>query len=190
MKKIAAGFAMCGSFCTIKQATAQMKNLVESGYDIFPIMSPIVFNTDNRFNKAADLKAEVEEICSKKIIHTVDGAEPIGPKKMLDILIVAPCTGNTLAKLALGITDTSVTMAVKAHLRNSRPVVLAPATNDGLSGSAQNIGRLLNCKNIFFVPYGQDDAEGKPTSLIADFTKIPKTVDFALNGKQIEPLLI
>lgn len=190
MKKIAAGFAMCGSFCTIKEATAQMENMVKAGFDVFPIMSNIVYTTDNRFNKAADLRAEVEEICSKKIIHTVEGAEPIGPKKMLDILVVAPCTGNTLAKLALGITDTSVTMAVKAHLRNSRPVVLAPATNDGLSGSGQNIGRLQNCKNIFFVPYGQDDADGKPTSLIADFTKLTKTVEFALNGKQIQPLLL
>lgn len=190
MKGITVGFAMCGSFCTIKQSKAQMKALVDSGYDVIPIMSQIVYNTDNRFNIAAELRNEVEEICKKKIIHTVEGAEPIGPKKLLDILIVAPCTGNTLAKLALGITDTSVTMAVKAHLRNSRPVVLAPATNDGLSGSAQNIGRLQNCKNIFFVPYGQDDANGKPTSLIADFTQIPKTMQLALEGKQIEPLLI
>lgn len=190
MKKIAAGFALCGSFCTIKEATAEMKKLVEADYEVYPIMSNIVFTTDNRFNKASELRDEIEQICSKKIIHTVEGAEPIGPKKMLDILIVAPCTGNTLAKLALGITDTSVTMAVKAHLRNSRPVVIAPATNDGLSGSGQNIGRLLNCKNIFFVPYGQDDANGKPTSLIADFKQIPTTVELALSGKQIQPLII
>ena len=190
MKGITAGFALCGSFCTIKQATEQIKILSEKGYNIIPIMSPIVYTTDNRFNNAEDLRSEIEEICKKKIIHTIEGAEPIGPKKLLDVLIVAPCTGNTLAKLALGITDTSVTMAVKAHLRNGRPVVIAPATNDGLSASGQNIGRLQNCKNIYFVPYGQDDAIGKPTSLIADFKQIPKTVQYALEGKQIEPILI
>ncbi len=190
MKGLTAGFALCGSFCTIKQATEQIKALTSVGYNIIPIMSPIVYSTDNRFNKADDLKREIEEICKNKIIHTVEGAEPIGPKKLLDVLIVAPCTGNTLAKLALGITDTSVTMAVKAHLRNGRPVVIAPATNDGLSASAQNIGRLQNCKNIYFVPYGQDDATGKPTSLIADFKKIPETVKLSLEGKQIQPLLI
>ena len=190
MKGLTAGFAICGSFCTIKKATEQIGKLLEAGYNIIPIMSPIVYSTDNRFNKADDLKREIEEICKNKIIHTIEGAEPIGPKKLLDILIVAPCTGNTLAKLALGITDTSVTMAVKAHLRNARPVVLAPATNDGLSASAQNIGRLHNCKNVFFVPYGQDDANGKPTSLIADFNLIPETVKYALQSKQIQPLLI
>ncbi len=190
MKGITVGFALCGSFCTIAEVTVQIKALIDSGYKIIPIMSPIVYSTDNRFNKAAELRERIENLCGNKIIHTIEGAEPIGPKKLLDVLIVAPCTGNTLAKLANGITDTSVTMAVKAHLRNGRPVVIAPATNDGLSASAQNIGRLLNCKNIYFVPYGQDDAIGKPTSLIADFTQIPKTVNFALEGKQIQPLLI
>lgn len=190
MKDIILGFALCGSFCTIKESTEQMAILSEIGYKIIPIMSPIVYNTDNRFNKAVELRERVEEICKNKIIHTIEGAEPIGPKKLLDILLVSPCTGNTLAKLSTGITDTSVTMAVKAHLRNSRPVVIAPASNDGLSASGQNIGRLQNCKNIYFVPYGQDDAFGKPTSLIADFKQIPRTIQLALEGKQIQPILI
>lgn len=190
MKGITAGFALCGSFCTIGEVLTQMQALADTGYRIIPIMSPIVYETDNRFNRAAELRNKVETISGNKIIHTIEGAEPIGPKKLLDVLIVAPCTGNTLAKLANGITDTSVTMAVKAHLRNSRPVVIAPATNDGLSASAQNIGRLINVKNIYFVPYGQDDPIGKSTSLIADFTQIPKTVSYALEGKQIGPLLL
>lgn len=190
MKGIIAGFALCGSFCTIADAVKQIFELKKLGMQIIPIMSQIVYSTDNRFNNAKELREEIEEICGEKIIHTVVGAEPIGPKKLLDILIVAPCTGNTLAKLSNGITDTSVTMAVKAHLRNNRPVVIAPATNDALSASAQNIGRLLNVKNIYFVPYGQDDPYKKSTSLIADFTKIPETVKFALEGKQIQPLLI
>lgn len=190
MKEILVGFAMCGSFCTISEAVKEMKILADSGYKIMPIMSPIVYKSNNRFNKAEDLRNEVTEICKNEIIYTVEGAEPIGPKKLLDILIVAPCTGNTLAKIANGITDTSVTMAVKAHLRNGRPVVIAPATNDGLSASGQNIGKLLNCKNIYFVPFGQDDPIKKATSLIADFEQIPNTVKSALEGKQLEPLLL
>lgn len=190
MKNLTIGFGLCGSFCTISEATKQMQILIDSGINIIPIMSDIVYNTDNRFNKAQELRDFVEGICKNKIIHTVAGAEPIGPKKLLDILIVAPCTGNTMAKLANGITDTSVTMAVKAHLRNSRPVIIAPATNDGLSCAAQNIGRLQNYKNIYFVPYGQDDAINKATSLIADFSQIPRTLEAALQGKQIQPILI
>ncbi|MBQ6815644.1 MAG: dipicolinate synthase subunit B [Clostridia bacterium] len=190
MKGIKAGFAICGSFCTIKDAIKEIENLTVKGIDVIPIMSPIVYETDNRFNNAAELRDMVEMLCNNKIIHTIPQAEPIGPKKMLDILIVAPCTGNTMAKVAYGITDTSVTMAVKAHLRNNRPVVIAPATNDALSAGAQNIGRLLNVKNIYFVPYGQDDPFKKCTSLIADFTKIPLTVEYALEGKQLQPLLL
>ncbi len=190
MKNLTIGFGLCGSFCTIAEAIKQMRIIADSGINIIPIMSEIVYSTDNRFNNAEELRNKVEEICKNKIIHSVSSAEPIGPKKLLDVLIVAPCTGNTLAKLANGITDTSITMAVKAHLRNARPVILAPATNDGLSCAAQNIGRLLNYKNIYFVPYGQDDAKNKATSLIADFTLIPKALEAALQGKQIQPILI
>ena len=190
MKGITLGFGMCGSFCTISDAYSQMEYLVNEGYNVIPIMSPIVYTADNRFNKASELIEKTEKLCGNKIIHTVVEAEPIGPNKLLDILVVAPCTGNTMAKLANGITDTSVTMAVKAHLRNNRPVLLAPATNDGLSASAQNIGRLLNVKNLYFVPYGQDDPINKTTSLIADFTKIPLAIEKALQGIQLQPLLI
>ncbi len=189
MNGVKIGFAMCGSFCTIGEAKKQIENLVNAGADVYPIMSEIVYKTDNRFNKAEDLINDVEKLCGKKVIHTITGAEPIGPKKMLDIIVIAPCTGNTLAKIANGITDTPVTMAVKAHLRNNKPVLIAPATNDGLTASATNIGKLLNVKNIYFVPFWQDDAANKPTSLIADFSAIKDSVNFALSGKQIQPIL-
>ncbi len=184
------GFAMCGSFCTIVQAVEQLKLLKEKGFDIQPIFSQIVSNTDTRFIKAEDLKNKVYEICEKDIITTIPTAEPIGPKNLLDILVVCPCTGNTLSKIALGITDTPVTMAVKAHLRNNKPVVLAIATNDALGASAQNIGRLLNTKNIYFVPFRQDDPISKEKSLVADYTKLYATLALALEGKQISPVCI
>ena len=149
MENITAGFALCGSFCTISDAVRQIPILQNNGVKVIPIMSPVVYETDNRFNKADELKNKIKEITGNDIIHTIVGAEPIGPKKLLDVLIIAPCTGNTLAKMANGITDTSVTMAAKAHLRNNRPVVLAIATNDALSASATNIGKLLNTKNIY-----------------------------------------
>ncbi|MBE6729735.1 MAG: dipicolinate synthase subunit B [Ruminococcaceae bacterium] len=190
MKEITAGYAMCGSFCTISDSMAALRTLAETGMKIIPIMSPIVYSTDTRFTEHHSLQNRVKEITGNDIIHTIEQAEPIGPKKLLDVLVVAPCTGNTLGKLANGITDTSVTMAIKAHLRNNKPVVLAVATNDALSASAKNIGLLLNTKNIYFVPYRQDDAFKKPTSMIADFTKIPDTIKSALEGKQIQPLLI
>lgn len=190
MKEITFGYAMCGSFCTISDSMVALRSLAEKGINIIPIMSPIVYNTDTRFTEHISLQNRVKEITKNDIIYTVEQAEPIGPKSLLDLLIVAPCTGNTLGKLANGITDTSVTMAVKAHLRNNKPVVLAIATNDALSASAKNIGALLNTKNIYFVPYRQDDAIKKPTSLIADFSKIYETAEYALKGKQIEPLLI
>lgn len=153
-------------------------------------MSEIVYKTDTRFGNADELKQNVKEICKKEIIHEIPAAEPIGPKALFDILVVSPCTGNTAAKIALGITDTPVTMAVKAHLRNKKPVVLAIATNDALGASAKNIGLLQNTKNIFFVPYGQDDAKKKETSLVCDFTKLPETVEAALKGEQIQPMII
>ncbi len=190
MKGLTIGFALCGSFCTIKSAVEQIPVLLDKGARVVPIMSKIVYETDTRFGTAEQLKCRIEEITGEKIIHTVPQAEPIGPKKLLDVLVVAPCTGNTLAKLANAITDSSVTMAVKAHLRNNRPVVLCIASNDALSGSAINIGKLLNTKNIYFVPFGQDDAINKTTSLISDFDLIPKAVTAALNGQQLQPILL
>ena len=190
MKGIRIGYAMCGSFCTIADSLEQLKVLSEKGADIFPIMSDIVYNSDTRFTKHKELQQTVKEITNKDIIHTVIEAEPIGPKRLLDILVVSPCTGNTLGKLAAGITDSSVTMAVKAHLRNNRPVVLCIATNDALSASAKSIGVLLNTKNIYFVPFAQDDAIKKSTSLISVFKLLPQTVESALNGTQLQPILV
>lgn len=190
MKKITLGYAFCGSFCTIKQSLEALKKLSAEGYTLKPIMSQIVYNTDTRFGKAQDLIEEVEAVCGEKVINNIAAAEPIGPKNLLDAIIVSPCTGNTLAKIALGITDTPVTMAVKAHLRNNKPVILAIATNDALGASAKNIGLLHNTKNIFFVPYGQDDPHSKNNSLICDFSKISETVTKALNGEQIQPVIL
>ena len=152
-------------------------------------MSEIAYSTDTRFGKAKDLIDEVEEICNEKVIHDIPSAEPIGPKNLLDLIVVSPCTGNTIGKTALGITDTSVTMAVKAHLRNEKPVVLAIATNDALGATAKNIGLLHNTKNIFFVPYSQDDPYSKQKSLVCDFSLIPKTVENALMGRQLQPVI-
>lgn len=183
------GFALCGSFCTLSMVIKQMYELKKLNYSIIPIMSEIVYNTDTRFGKALDFISEIEDICSHKIIHSIAQAEPIGPKKMLDLLLVAPCTGNTLAKLTAGIADTSVTMAAKSHLRNRKPVLLAVSTNDGLGNAAKNIGQLMNYKNIFFVPFGQDDPDLKQNSIIADFTKIPEAVKSTFKGIQLQPLL-
>ncbi len=190
MKGITAGFAVCGSFCTIAQATAQIDVLIDMGVKVVPIFSPIVYKTDTRFGKASDLIERVESLCGRPVIHDIPAAEPIGPKNLLDILVVAPCTGNTLGKLANGITDTSVTMSVKAHLRNNKPVVLAIATNDALGASGKNIGLLANTQHIYFVPFGQDDPAGKQKSLISDFTKIPATMEAALQGRQLQPMLL
>lgn len=188
MKKATVGFAFCGSYCTFSKVLKQFELLSELGYDLIPIMSENAYFTDTRFGKAKDFADKIEGISGKKIISTISGAEPIGPKKMCDILVVAPCTGNTLAKLSNGITDTSVTMAVKSHLRIQRPVLLAPATNDALGSSAQNIGRLFNVKNIYFVPMAQDDCVNKPNSLVADFNLLPEALEEALNRRQIQPL--
>ncbi|MCQ2484505.1 MAG: dipicolinate synthase subunit B [Clostridia bacterium] len=184
------GFAMCGSFCTLSKAIEQMANLRKLNYDVLPIMSEIVWSTDTRFGKSADFIKQAEELCGHKVIHTINDAEPIGPKKLLDALVIAPCTGNTLGKLAHGITDTAVTMAAKSHLRNNRPLIINVSTNDGLGGAAKNIGHLMNYKNIYFVPLRQDDSEKKPRSVVADFTKIPACVESALNGIQLQPMLI
>lgn len=183
------GFALCGSFCTFHRILPVLKAMEEQ-YRLIPILSPVAYETDTRFGKAADFRAQIEEICGHPIIHTVAGAEPIGPKKLLDLLVIAPCTGNTLAKLAAGISDTSVTLAAKAHRRNNRPVVVAVSTNDGLTGNAKNIGALLNTKGYYFVPFGQDDPIQKESSLVADMEAIPQTVAAVLEGKQIQPLLV
>ena len=189
MTKIKLGFAMCGSFCTIPDAVNELKVLAEKDYDITPIFSPIVYTTDTRFTNAHELIDTVEEVTGKKIIHTIATAEPIGPKKMFDVLAVCPCTSNTLAKLSYGITDTAVTMAVKSHIRNNRPVVLAIATNDALGCSAKNIGYLLNMKNYYFVPFSQDEPFSKERSIIADYTLLDETIKMALKGEQFKPII-
>lgn len=190
MDALTIGFAVCGSFCTFSKVIPEMERLANSGYDIIPIMSSAAFSTDTRFGKATDFKKKTEEICKRKIISTIAEAEPIGPKKLLDALIIAPCTGNTLAKLATGICDTPVTMAAKAHMRNGRPLIIAVSTNDGLGINGKNIAVLKTTKNIFFVPFGQDDAVGKTNSLVADMKKISPTLDAALRGQQLEPILL
>lgn len=184
------GYAICGSFCTFSKTIQQIKKLVISGAKVLPLMSQNAYSTDTRFYKAAEFISEVESITNQKVIHTISDAEPIGPKKMCDVLVVAPCTGNTLAKIANGVTDTSVTMAVKSHLRIKRPVLLCIATNDGLGASAQNIGKLMNTKNIYFVPFSQDDPVNKPCSLVADFTLIEECTRLALQKEQYQPVLI
>lgn len=182
------GFAMCGSFCTFHEVIPVMKQLSES-YNVIPILSSTSYCTDTRFGAAGDHINNIIQICEKEPLHTIDQVEPIGPKKLLDALVIAPCTGNTLAKLAHGIADTPVTMAAKSHLRNNRPIVVAISTNDGLAVAAENIGKLMARKNYYFVPFSQDDPMGKPNSLVADFTKIPSTLNNAMDGKQIQPLL-
>lgn len=182
------GFAVCGSFCTFEKAFAALEDLVALGCEVTPIMSCNAYSTDTRFGTAQQHAARLYEITGKTVLHDIAATEPIGPKKMFDVLVVAPCTGNTLAKLALGIVDTPVCMAVKSHLRNRRPVVIAAATNDALSGAAKNIGTLRNYKNFYFVPLIQDDPTGKPFSLVADFGKLPQTVLEALDGRQIQPV--
>lgn len=186
-KKI--GFAFTGSFCTFNTAVSALAELKKQECEIIPIMSPNAYSTDTRFGTAEEFISKIESICENKIIHTIDKAEPIGPKKLLDLLIIAPCTGNTLAKLAYGITDTSVTLAAKAHLRNDRPVLIAISTNDGLANAAKNIGMLHNNRNYYFVPYCQDDCKGKPNSLVADFRQLIPSAAAALSGIQIQPIL-
>ena len=190
MKPQRVGFALCGSFCTHKVVLKELENLCREYETVLPIVSQACQTTDTRFGKAEDFLAQVERLTGHTAMRSIAEAEPIGPKKLLDVLVIAPCTGNTLAKLAAGVTDTPVTMAAKAHLRNDRPVVVAVATNDGLSAAARNIGELLVRKNYFFVPFGQDDPEKKPCSLMADFTRIGETVEAALEGRQIQPVLL
>lgn len=189
MNKTDVGFALCGSFCTFSQVIPIIEKLVNEGYNLIPIMSHAAYTTNTRFGKAQDFIETIENICQKQIIHTIFQAEPIGPKKLLDALIIEPCTGNTLGKLANGIYDTSVTLAAKAHLRNNRPVILGVSTNDALCGSAPSLGKLMATKNYYFIPLRQDDPYKKPTSIVCDFTKTSETLKAALNGLQYQPML-
>ena len=183
------GFALTGSFCTYEKVFPIIEALA-SRHNVIPIFSAAAGTTDSRFGTAQYFLTRIQNICGRAPVLNITEAEPIGPKKLLDILVIAPCTGNTLAKLSHSIADGPVTMAAKSHLRNGRPVVLAISTNDALAGAAENIGRLLARKHYYFVPFGQDNAFGKPTSLVADFQKIPETLEKAINGTQIQPLLI
>ena len=183
------GFALCGSFCTFDQVFPVMAALAKE-HNITPIFSPASYTTDSRFGTAQAHIRQAADICGKDPLHTIAQVEPIGPKKLLDVLIIAPCTGNTLAKLAHSIADTSVTMAAKSHLRNGRPVLVAVSTNDALGGAAENIGKLLARKHYYFVPFGQDDAQKKPTSMVADFAMIPQALDAAAEGRQLQPILL
>lgn len=190
LKELRVGFAFCGSFCTMSKALDALEQTAARFGPVTPIVSETVESTDTRFGAAHDFMREMERLCGRRVIRTIAGAEPIGPKGLLDALVICPCTGNTLAKLAHGVTDTCVTMAAKAHLRNGRPLILAVSTNDGLGASAPNLGSLLGRKQVYFVPFGQDDWAGKPASLVADFAQVPDTVEAALRGEQLQPLLL
>ena len=190
MSDIRVGFALCGSFCTFEKAILQMEKLASAGFEIIPIMSFNAYSTDTRFGRAEDIKRRIENICGRRIISEIRDAEPIGPKKMTDIMVVAPCTGNTAAKLANAVTDTPVTMAVKSHLRQSKPVLLSIATNDALGASAKNIGLLMNMKHFYFVPFAQDDPQRKPNSLVADFELLLPALKYALDEKQLQPIML
>ena len=186
-KKI--GFVLTGSFCTFSKILPQMKKLKDLGADVIPIMSKNSYKFDTKFGKAENFINEIENICEKEIIHTIQDAEPIGPKHLTDIMLVAPASGNTMSKLACDIIDTPATMAVKSHLRNDLPVVIAPSTNNGLGSNMVSIASLINRRNYYFVPFGQDNPLTKPRSVVFNENYIIKTLEFALDGKQIEPIL-
>ena len=190
LKGIKIGFVLTGSFCTFKKILPVVEELIKEEAEIIPIMSYNSYNLDTKFGKAKDFITQIEEITNKKIIHTIQDAEPIGPKQMIDIMVIAPCSGNTMAKLACDIIDTPAVMAAKSHLRNNRPLVIAPSTNNGLSGNAENIGKLLNRRNYFFVPFRQDNPITKPRSIVFDPEYIIKTIKYALNNEQISPILL
>ncbi len=184
------GYALCGSFCTFESSLAQLEGLRAAGHDILPIMSFNAYSTDTRFGTAAEFTDRIVYMTGRKIIHTIEAAEVLGPRVKLDLLIISPCTGNTLAKLANGITDTPVTMAAKAHLRTNRPLLIALASNDAMSANLANLGLMLGRKSVYFVPLCQDDPVAKPHSLVADFTKIPEAIDAAMEGRQLRPIFI
>lgn len=183
------GFAMCGSFCTYAEVFPVLE-VIASIHTVTPIFSQAAYTTDSRFGTAKEHIEMAETICGRKVLSSISDVEPIGPKQLLDALVIAPCTGNTIAKLAHSIADGPVTMAAKSHLRNGRPILIAVSSNDALAGAAENIGKLLNKKNYYFVPFGQDDPIKKPTSMVADFEKLPQALELALEGKQMQPLLI
>lgn len=184
------GFALCGSYCTHQAALEQLDALLQRGYDVLPIVSERVWETDTRFGTAQALRQSISAKCGKEIIHTIKEAEPLGPAKPLSALVICPCTGNTLAKLASGVTDSAVCMAAKAHLRGDRPLLLALASNDAMSANLQNIATLLNRKNVYFVPVRQDDPASKPHSLVAQFSLVPQALEQALAGKQMRKLFL
>jgi len=183
------GYAMTGSFCTLAESLKCLAELKEKCRMVVPIMSFNAASIDTRFGKAEDFRKKIEEICGKPIICSINDAEPIGPKKLLDILVILPCTGNTTTKISLGITDTPVTHAAKSHLRNERPLLIGISTNDALSGTAKNIGALLNTRNVFFIPISQDNPDNKPRSVVAVFSMLIPSLELALAGKQIQPIL-
>lgn len=188
--KLSFGFCLTGSFCTFQKALKQIEYLVSKDINVLPIMSYNAYGTDTRFGKAADFVDRIENMTGNKVIHTLADAEPVGPKNLTDLMIVLPCTGNTLSKLKNGIYDTPVTLAVKSHLRNQRPVLIGISSNDSLSGSAKNIGELLNYKHYYFIPLAQDNPEAKPFSVVCDFERTYEAAISALEGKQIQPILI
>ena len=190
MREERIGFALTGSFCTFERAMEALAAVTGEYAHVIPILSENAAATDTRFGRAEDFRRQIIDLCGRGVIDTVREAEPIGPGGLLDALVIAPCTGNTLAKLAAGIADTAVTMAAKAHLRNGRPVVVAVSTNDGLAGAARNIGELLCRKHYYFVPFRQDDPAGKPASLVADLSLVGETLAAALEGRQVQPLLL
>ena len=190
LKNVKVGFALTGSFCTFGKTIEQIENLVKMGADVIPIMSYNSYSLDTKFGKASDFIDKIKNITRKEIIHTIQDAEPIGPKQMTDVMIICPCSGNTIAKLANGITDTPVVMAAKSHLRNQKPIVIGISTNDALSGSAENIGKLLNRRNYYFIPFRQDNPITKPTSLVFDSKLIIETIEKALKAEQIQPLIL
>ena len=183
------GFALCGSFCTYASVFPAMERLANT-HTVIPIFSHNAYSIDSRFGTAEQHIRQAAELCGQEPLYTIAQVEPIGPKKLLDLLIIAPCTGNTLAKLAHGIADTPVTMAAKSHLWNGRPILIGVSTNDALSGAAENIGRLLSKKHYYFIPFGQDDPVKKPTSMVADFSQLPQAAEAALEGWQIQPILL
>ena len=187
-KKI--GFALTGSFCTFSRVLPQMEALASLGAEVTPIFSEVAYATDTRFGPAIEHIRRAEAACGRPAIHTLTGAEPIGPKKLLDLMIVAPLTGATLARIASGLTDSCVALAVKAQLRNQRPVLLAVSTNDALAASAESLGRVLGRRHVYFVPFGQDDPQGKPASLVADMEQIPQAARLALSGEQLQPMIL
>ena len=188
--KLRVGFALTGSFCTFSRVIPQIEKLVSSGIDVLPLMSEKSYTTDTRFGTSEEFVKRIRAITGKNVLHTIEEVEPLGPKKMVDALIIAPCTGATLCRLALGLHDTTVSLAAKSVLRNSFPIIIAVSTNDGLSMSAKNLGVLLNSKNIYFVPFAQDDPEKKPRSLVANMDKILPTLSSAMAGRQIQPILL